>query len=211
MTPARVGVLALQGDFALHARALEALGVAAVRVSLPEHMTGLDALVMPGGESSTMLRLLAATGLRAPVEAFVRERPVLGTCAGVILLARTADRLPAPTLGVLDVEATRNAYGRQIHSFTGPVDVKPLGSPVHGVFIRAPRLGRVGAGVEVIATRVGDDGSVEPVGVRQGLAVGLTFHPELTTDLRLHRWFLAEVAGLAVPAAAEARAREEAR
>ena len=190
---ARVGVLSLQGDFERHAEALRALGADAVRVSLPEHLDALDALVVPGGESSTMLRLLDATGLRAGVQAFVRERPVLGTCAGLILLAREADKLPAPTLGVIDIRAERNAWGRQVHSFTDAVEVGPLGDAMHGVFIRAPRITRVGRGVEVVATYLG-----EPVGVRQGLAVAIAFHPELMTDRRLHAWFLRDVAGLTV-------------
>lgn len=189
----RVGLLALQGDFEKHREALLALGAGAVRVSLPEHLAGLDALIVPGGESSTMLRLLEATGLRAGIERFVREKPVLGTCAGLILLAKSADRLPAPTLGAIDVTAERNAWGRQVHSFTGPVDVGPLGRPFEGVFIRAPRITRVGRGVEVVATLAG-----EPVGVRQGLVAALTFHPELTADTRLHAWFLRDVAKLAV-------------
>lgn len=189
----RVGLLSLQGDYAKHAEALEALGAEPVRVSLPEHLDGLDAMIVPGGESTTMLRLLDATGLRAGVERFVRTRPVLGTCAGLILLARDADRLPAPTLGVIDIRAERNAWGRQVHSFSDAVDVAPLDGPLDGVFIRAPRITRVGRGVEVFATYHG-----EPVGVRQGSAVAITFHPELTGDRRLHAWFLRDVAGLAV-------------
>ena len=186
---ARIGVLSLQGDFALHAAALSELGCEPVRVSLPEHLDlALAALVLPGGESTTMLRLLESTGLRVPLEAFVRERPVLGTCAGLILLAHDADRLPAPTLGVLDVTAARNAWGRQVHSFTGAVEAPALGGAVTGVFIRAPRITRVGPGVEVIA-RYHD----EPVGVRQGHVVALAFHPELTGDRRAHAWFLNEV------------------
>ena len=192
----RVGVLALQGDFARHAASLEALGVAAVRVAMPADLAALDALVLPGGESTTMLRLIEAYGLRAPLAAFVRERPVLGTCAGVILLAREADRLPAETLGVLDVVVSRNAYGRQIDSFEAALEAPPVGSGFNGVFIRAPRIVRVGPGVEVVARH-----GAEPVGVRQGAVVGLCFHPELTSDLRFHRWFLAEVAGLPVPVA----------
>ena len=196
----RIGVLGLQGDFERHARSIEALGLEAVRVSLPEHLEGLEALVLPGGESSTMLRLLEATALRAPLERFVREQPVLGTCAGVILLAREADRLPFGTLGALDVTVARNAYGRQVHSFTADVDALPLHGAFRGVFIRAPRFTRVGPGVEIVATRAGDDGrGVETVGVRQGRIVGLCFHPELTGDLRLHRWFFGEVCGLALP------------
>jgi 5'-phosphate synthase pdxT subunit len=193
-------VLGLQGDFERHARSIEALGVEAVKVSLPRDLEDLDALVIPGGESSTMLRLLEATGLRQPLERFVRDKPVLGTCAGVILLARESDRLPEPTLGALDVGATRNAYGRQIHSFTEPVEAGPLGSSFPGVFIRAPRLTRIGPGVEVVATRPDGEGGREVVGVRQGRIVGLCFHPELTGDLRLHRWFLGEVARLPLAA-----------
>ena len=191
--PPRVGVLSLQGDFAKHGAVLERLGARAVRVSLPEHLAALDALILPGGESSTMLRLLAATGLAAPLATFVRERPVLGTCAGLILLAADADRLPAATLGVLDVSVRRNGYGRQVHSFSDAVEFAPLDDRVSGVFIRAPRLVRVGAGVEVVARHAG-----EPVGVRSGRVVGLAFHPELTGDARVHRWFLEDVAGLAV-------------
>ena len=188
-TGARVGLLSLQGDFARHAEALLALGGEPVRVSLPEHLHDLDALIVPGGESSTMLRLLDATGLRAGVRRFVRERPVLGTCAGLILLARAGDRLPSPTLGVIDLDAERNAYGRQVHSFMHDVEVAPLRDTMTGVFIRAPRITRVGRGVEVIARLDG-----EPVGVRQGRAVAIAFHPELTDDRRLHAWFLREVA-----------------
>ena len=193
-----MGVLSLQGDFALHSAALAELGCEPVRVSLPEHLQArhsqaLAALVLPGGESSTMLRLLDSTGLRAPLERYVRDQPVLGTCAGLILLATDADKLPRPTFAVLDITAERNAWGRQVHSFSAPVDVGVLGVEMPGVFIRAPRITRVGAGVQVIANYRG-----EPVGVRRGHAAALAFHPELTPDRRLHAWFLREVAGLAV-------------
>lgn len=193
----RVGLLSLQGDFERHRDALESLGAEAVRVSLPEHLHALDAMILPGGESSTMLRLLDSTGLRAGVQAFVRNKPVLGTCAGLILLSRDADRLPAPTLGAIDISASRNAWGRQVHSFTDHVRVEPLGGDVQGVFIRAPRVTRVGRGVQVIATYDG-----EPVGVRQGAAVAIAFHPELTGDTRLHEWFLRDVAKLELPRSA---------
>jgi 5'-phosphate synthase pdxT subunit len=197
---ARVGVLSLQGDFACHRSSLEALGVTAVRVVLPEHLHGLDALVMPGGESTTMFRLMEANRLREPLAAFVRARPVLGTCAGVILLGRGGERLPSPPLGVLDVEVERNAYGRQIDSFSAELQSPVVGGGYHGVFIRAPRIRKVGEGVEVIATLPSPgDSAGSPVGVRQGRIVGLCFHPELTTDLRFHRWFLASVAGLTLP------------
>ena len=201
--PVRVGVLSLQGDFERHGRALETLGVEPVRVTMPGDLEGVQALVMPGGESTTMLRLLETTGLRTPLEAFVRARPVLGTCAGLILLAREAGELPAPPLAVLDVAVERNAYGRQIDSFSAEVEVPAVGGSFAGVFIRAPRIRSVGNAASVIARR-----GEEPVGVRQGLAVGLCFHPELTGDLRLHRWFLAEVAGLAVATESAAAAGE---
>ena len=198
-----VGVLSLQGDFACHRASLESLGVQVRRVTLPRDLEGLEAIVLPGGESTTMLRLLAATGLRAPLEAFVRERPVLGTCAGVILLGGGAAGLPAPPLAVLDVGVERNAYGRQIDSFEAELEAKVVGGAFHGVFIRAPRIVRVGEGVEVVARRRCEPGlgrdverPGEPVGVRAGKVVGLCFHPELTSDLRFHRWFLTEVAGL---------------
>jgi pyridoxal 5'-phosphate synthase pdxT subunit len=192
----RVGVLSLQGDFARHGAALAALGAEPVRISRPEHLRELDALILPGGESTTMLRLLEATELRAPLEAYVRSRPVLGTCAGLVLLAKEAGELPAPTLGVLDVSVERNAYGRQIDSFGRLLEVPALGGPFDAVFIRAPRIRRVGPEVEVVARSA--DG--EPVAVRAGRVAGLAFHPELTPDRRFHRWFLAEVAGLALPA-----------
>ncbi len=193
----RVGVLSLQGDFERHAAALEALGAEPVRITRPEHVRDLDALIGPGGESTTMLKLLESTGLRGPIEALARERPVLGTCAGLVLLAREAGSLPAPTLDRLDVTVERNAYGRQVDSFSEPVEAPPLGGRFDAVFIRAPRIRAVGPGVEVIARR--DDG--EPVAVRAGNAVGIAFHPELPRDLRFHRWFLREVAGLALPGA----------
>jgi 5'-phosphate synthase pdxT subunit len=180
-------VLALQGDFACH------------RASL----AGLDALVLPGGESTTMVRLIEANGLRGPLLAFARTKPVMGTCAGVILLATSSDRLPFPTLGALDATVERNAYGRQIDSFTATVEAPALGGDYRGVFIRAPRIVRAGGGVEIVATLPPRAGrAAELVAVRQGRIVGLTFHPELTSDLRFHRWFLTEVAGLEVPAPA---------
>ena len=208
MASRRVGILSLQGDFACHRAALEPLGVETVRVTLPRDLDGLAALVLPGGESTTMLRLIEATGMRAKLEDFVRRRPVLGTCAGLILLAADAGRLPEAPLATLDVAVERNAYGRQIDSFSAPLEIPAVGGGFHGVFIRAPRLTRIGPGVEVVARRAdAADGAGEPVGVRAGRAVGLCFHPELSGDLRLHRWFLREVAGLALPDGAPADAQ----
>ena len=198
MSVGRVGVLALQGDYARHQASLEALGVEVRLVRRAADLEGLDALVMPGGESTTMLTLIESQGMRGALEAFIRRRPVLGTCAGVILLGHGGTRLPAPPLGVLDVEVERNAYGRQIDSFNAEIEAPVLGGRFPAVFIRAPRLLRIGPGVEVVAHRIaGPDGVAEPVGVRAEHLVGLCFHPELTRDLRFHRWFLTEVAGLA--------------
>lgn len=193
--PFALGVLALQGDYARHREALRRAGHDARLVGDAAALAACDALVLPGGETTTMLRLLQATGLREPLARFAAERPVLGTCAGLILLARRltdGGRVPAPPLGVLDVEVERNAYGRQIDSFQDALALVPIdGGPFPGVFIRAPRIRGVGPGVEITVTRGG-----EPVGVRQGRVLGLCFHPELTEDLRLHRYFLAECCGL---------------
>jgi len=200
MVRPRVGVLALQGDFALHRAALESLGVEGVLVRRVADFEGLQALIVPGGESTTMLTLIESQGLRAALEDGVRRLPVLGTCAGLILLGRGAEGLPAATLGVLDVEVERNAYGRQIDSFSAEVEAPVVGGRYHAVFIRAPRLGRLGPGLEVVARRIPvAGGEAEPVGVRSGRLVGLCFHPELTRDLRFHRWFLTEAAGLQLP------------
>lgn len=202
-----VGVLALQGDFAKHAEAWGRAGARVREVRAASDFEGLDALSMPGGESTTMLRLLDVTGLRPALEGFVEEHSVFATCAGAILLGRGGERLPKPPLGVLDVDVARNAYGRQIDSFEADLElaVRDSGAgaaePFRGVFIRAPRFLRLGPGVEVVARH----GS-EPVGVRQGPLVALAFHPELTSDLRLHRWFLETV----VPEAARTRARARA-
>ena len=197
----RIGVLGLQGDFARHLAMLESLGVESVHVALARDLEQLDALVLPGGESTTMLRLLEASSLRRALERAVATLPVMGTCAGVILLGRGGEGLPAPTLGVLDVSVERNAYGRQRDSFSAELDTPVLAGGFRGVFIRAPRLGALGRGAQVVARlAAGHARAGEPVGVRQGRVVGLCFHPELTDDSRFHRWFLEEVAGLALPA-----------
>lgn len=197
----RVGVLALQGDVARHEAALEALGVEAVRVVTAPDLEGLAALVLPGGESTTMLTLVESGELREPLTRFLSAKPALGTCAGAILLGREAGGLPSPAFEILDVAIERNAYGRQIDSFHAELDVPAVGGRFPGVFIRAPRMRDIGPGVEVIARLSnGGDGAGEPVGVRSGHTVALCFHPELTADLRFYRWFLTEVAGLRLPA-----------
>jgi len=184
----RVGVLAIQGDFEAHAQALAAVGAAAVRVRHAADLTDLDALVLPGGESTTIAKGLARLALFEPLRAFAREgRPILGTCAGAVLLAREVENHPVESLGLVDVVAVRNAYGTQVDSFADVADSK-LGE-LRCVFIRAPRLRRPGPEVEVLARLDG-----WPVFVRQGKILATTFHPELADDPRVHALLL-ELAG----------------
>lgn len=176
---ARIGVLALQGDFAAHTRELAARGLTAVEVRSGDALERLAGLVLPGGESTTMLNLMEGTDLAARLIELIRAGvPVLATCAGVILLAREVQHPTQRSLGVLDVAVARNAYGRQIDSAVVPLEVvdhQGLGSRLEGVFIRAPRITKVGAGVDVLALRDKD-----PVLVRQGHIMAATFHPELS-------------------------------
>lgn len=188
----KVGVLALQGAFREHREVLSDLGANAVEVRTPHELDAIDALFLPGGESTTMTRLLQTSGLRAPLEARLADGlPAFATCAGLILLAREVldgrpDQVP---LGAIDVTVRRNAYGRQTESFEAPLVVAGLaGGSFPGVFIRAPAVESVGASVEVLA-RYED----RPVLVRDGAIWAATFHPELAGDLRLHQWFLQEV------------------
>jgi 5'-phosphate synthase pdxT subunit len=187
-----VGVLALQGDFREHKEALRRLGVEAKEVRKPEHLLGLKALIVPGGESTTIGKLAREYGLEEAVRQRVEEGSLalFGTCAGAIWMAKEILGYPEqPRLGVLDVAVERNAFGRQVESFQEEVQVKGLG-PFPGVFIRAPVFRRLGEGVEVLAELGG-----LPVLVRQGRLLASSFHPELTQDPRLHRYFL-ELAGL---------------
>ena len=188
----KVGVLALQGAFAEHAAALAALGAHVVLVRTPGDLGGVDAVVLPGGESTTMSMLLASSGLHAALAERLREGlPAFGTCAGLILLARdVADGRPDQrTFGVLDVAVVRNGYGRQRDSFEVGLDVPAVGPEAFpGVFIRAPRITRTGGDVSVLASVDGD-----PVLVRQGPILAAAFHPELAHDLRLHHLFLERV------------------
>ncbi len=186
----RIGVLALQGAFIEHKNVLARLGVQAAEVRLPEHLEGLDGLIIPGGESTTMGLLAQKWNLLEPLRAFARSgRPVWGTCAGMILLAReVVDGVPGqPILGLMDITVRRNAFGRQVDSFEADLAVPVLGDPpFHAVFIRAPIIERVGAGVDVLASL--DDGTA--VAVQQGNLLATAFHPELTADARFHRYFL---------------------
>jgi pyridoxal 5'-phosphate synthase pdxT subunit len=183
----KIGVLALQGDFDAHRRRLEELGAEVVLVKKPEQLDEVDGLVIPGGESGTFLKLLGEAGF-AKLKQFALNKPTFGTCAGAILLAREVDNPKQAGLAALDIGIRRNAYGRQLDSSIrqGWFVDKTLGeSPIEMVFIRAPRIERIGPGVEVIATEGAD-----PVAVRQGKAMAATFHPELSDDTRVHRAFL---------------------
>ncbi len=184
----RVGVLALQGDFAEHLQVLKGLEVEAVEVRLPQDLEKVDALIIPGGESTTMCRLMDLYHVGEPLKARVHAgMPVWGTCAGMIVLARelTEDR-PKP-LGLVNIVVTRNAFGRQIDSFEEDLHIPALGDePFRAVFIRAPSIRRVGEGVEVMASL--PDGA--PVAARQGHILVTAFHPELTNDTRFHAYFL---------------------
>ena len=180
-----VGVLAIQGDYDAHRRRLEQLGAQTLLVKKPEQLDAVDALVIPGGESTTFLKFLEQGGFLEKLREFVRAKPAFGTCAGAILLAQEVENPPQPSLGVLDVRIRRNAYGRQLESSIREAPTQLGGAPLEMVFIRAPRIERVGAGVEVLA-RAGDD----PVLVRQGKIMAATFHPELSPDTRVHAAFL---------------------
>ncbi|HEY7626456.1 MAG TPA: pyridoxal 5'-phosphate synthase glutaminase subunit PdxT [Ilumatobacteraceae bacterium] len=186
-----VGVLALQGAFAAHQRALEAAGARTRQVRQPADLEGLDALVMPGGESTTMSRLLTTSGLFDDVKALLSDGlPVFGTCAGMILLATEVldGRPDQRNFGMIDLTVRRNGYGRQIDSFEADLQVVDFHLPFHAIFIRAPKVIAVGPNVEVLAEHDG-----VPVVARQGRIMVASFHPELTGDARLHARFLQEV------------------
>jgi 5'-phosphate synthase pdxT subunit len=185
-----IGVLALQGAFAVHAECVESLGVSVLEVRTPHQLDQVDALVMPGGESSTMSQLLLSSGLFDLIaQRIANGMPTFGTCAGMILLASEVldGRPDQRNFGAIDISVRRNAFGRQIDSFETAIDT-PFGE-FHGVFIRAPRIERTGPAVEVIG-RLGD----EPVLVRQGNVLAASFHPELAGDARLHEFFVTTMA-----------------
>jgi pyridoxal 5'-phosphate synthase pdxT subunit len=190
----KIGVLALQGDFDAHRRRLEQLGAEVVLVRKPEQLEAIDGLVIPGGESSTFLKLLGEVGFEK-LKHFVRLKPTFGTCAGAILLAKEVENPAQAGLGALNIRIRRNAYGRQLDSsiregkFLRDLHGEFAESPLEMVFIRAPKISHVGEGVEVLATEGPD-----PVAVRQGRAMAVTFHPELSDDTRVHQAFLNLVA-----------------
>ena len=191
-TDGRIGALALQGDFREHIAMLSDLGVDAVEVRTAEELATVDALVIPGGESTTIGRLARIYGLIEPLRERIKSgMPVLGTCAGMIFLGAATVRYDQPQLAVLDVVVERNAFGRQVDSFEADLDVRGLDEPMHAVFIRAPWIEKIGADVDVLAS-VTDPGTGEthPVVVRQGRILATSFHPELTDDTRVHEMFL---------------------
>lgn len=180
----RIGVLAVQGAVREHVAAIRDIGADAVEVRLPRDLVDLDALVLPGGESTTMRRLIDAYGLREPIASLTRGgAPVLGTCAGMILLSERIADGDEPLFGLLDIEVRRNGYGRQLDSFEADLDLLDDDEPMHGIFIRAPMITDVGPRAEVVAR----DPDGRPVAVRQGRVLATAFHPELTGDRRLHR------------------------
>ncbi len=184
----KIGVLALQGDFEAHRKRLEELGAEVVLVRKPEQLDEIEALVIPGGESTTFLKLLGDKGFQQ-LKDFVRSKPTFGTCAGAIMLAKEVENPKQQGLGAMDMTVRRNAYGRQIDSFIDEVpasaELEQGKGPLEMVFIRAPKIESLGPGVEVLASQGGD-----PVLVRQGRTMAATFHPELSDDPRVHAYFL---------------------
>ncbi|HEY2843890.1 MAG TPA: pyridoxal 5'-phosphate synthase glutaminase subunit PdxT [Bryobacteraceae bacterium] len=178
-----IGVLALQGDFDAHRKAIERAAGQAVEVRTAAQLDSCDGLIVPGGESTTMLKLLEIENLTDPLRRFAAAKPIFGTCAGAILLAHSVTGPVQPSLNLIDIDVQRNAYGRQIDSRVAHVDAQ--GRDMEAVFIRAPKILRVGAGGRVLATYNGD-----PVWVEQGRHMVTTFHPELTQELRVHQRFL---------------------
>ena len=184
----RIGVLAIQGDFDEHRLTLRSIGIDATEVRLPEDLENLTGLIIPGGESTTMVQLIDTYGLRNPIKKFAKDgMGIWGTCAGMIVMAdKLKDKRPSP-LGLIDIEVARNAFGRQRDSFEAHLSISQIdGPPTHALFIRAPRVTKVEDGVEILARL--DTG--EPVAVRQGRLLATSFHPELTDDTRMHQLFI---------------------
>jgi pyridoxal 5'-phosphate synthase pdxT subunit len=182
----RIGVLALQGDFEEHCAVLTRLGAEVLEVRLPQHLEELNGLIIPGGESTTIGKLAERFGLLDPLRLRAKSMPMWGTCAGLVFMARDVG-MSQPLLGVMDMVVQRNAFGRQVDSFEEDLEIMGIdGGPFHAVFIRAPVIGEVGPKVEVLC-RLGDG---KTVAVREGHLIATSFHPELTRDDRLHRYFL---------------------
>jgi len=180
----KIGILALQGDVEKHEQILTQLGLETVRIRYPQELDGIEGLILPGGESTTMTKLINQNAMRIPLNAFSGSYPILGTCAGMIMMAKSVDDARVEPLGILDIDAARNAYGRQIFSFTDKIDVSfENNSPVFATFIRAPKLTRIGKNVEVIATY-----KDEPVGVCDNKHLALSYHPELDGYTGFHEY-----------------------
>ena len=196
-----VGVLALQGDFREHRQVLESLGHDVAEIRKPAQLDALDALIIPGGESTTIARLILSDGFQQPLRDFCASgRPTWGTCAGAILLAREVDNLARPGIETMHIAVHRNAFGRQVDSFEADLDVRGIpDGPFRAVFIRTPLIKRVDPPAEAIATL--EDGTV--VAAREGNLLAISFHPELTGDTRLHEYFLTIGTGAREPVAAE--------
>ena len=188
-----VGVLAVQGDFAEHIAVLSKLGVKTREVRLPEHLDSLSGLIIPGGESTTLSRLMTLYNLREPLQQMATEgRAVWGTCAGMIMLSQEITENDPVPLGIMDIGVQRNAFGRQVDSFEQRLNITGLdGGPFHAIFIRAPVIIRIGKGVEVLSALEDE----RPVAVKQGNLMATSFHPELTNDYRFHSYFLELVKG----------------
>jgi pyridoxal 5'-phosphate synthase pdxT subunit len=184
----RIGVLAIQGDYDAHALALGEAGAEPVLIRKPEELSKIDGLIIPGGESTTFLKFLERDGFLAVLKTFVQHKPTFGTCAGCILLATEVTHPPQQSLGVLHATVERNAYGRQIDSAIQTADTQLPGGPLEMVYIRAPRIVKTGDGVTILATRDGF-----PVLVEQGHIMAATFHPELSSDRRVHQRFVSLV------------------
>jgi 5'-phosphate synthase pdxT subunit len=181
-----IGVLAIQGDFAAHARTLRRIGVDVIEVRRANDLDAADGLILPGGESTTMLKFIEEENLSASIIHFASQgKPIFGTCAGAILLAREVYNPAQASLGLIDIGVERNGYGRQVDSFIAEVETAIEGGPLEAVFIRAPKIKRTGPEVEVLASLNG-----EPVLVREGNILAATFHPELTEDTRAHSLFV---------------------
>ncbi len=186
----KIGILAIQGDYEAHAKMLQRIGVAYVFVRTPNDLTGLNGLILPGGESTTHLKVITEEGLLPAIQNFAQQGGAFfGTCAGAILLAKEVHRPDQKSLGLLDMTVLRNGYGRQLASEVRMGESKLTGHPIEMVFIRAPIIDKVGSGVEVLAENEG-----HPVMVRQGRILAATFHPELTTDPTVHKYFV-KIAG----------------
>jgi len=184
-TPLIIGVLALQGAYEAHAQTLRVLGATPKLVRTPEDLDGIAGLIMPGGESTTMLKFLERNGFFEALQTFVKNTPTFGTCAGAILLAKDVESPAQKSLAALDITVERNAYGRQIDSTILTAETSLPGGPVEMIFIRAPRITRTGPSVQTLATRDGF-----PTLVRSGHLLAATFHPELSDDTRVHKHFL---------------------